>query len=426
MAPLSFSIPNYYNNLNRDDHLTPSRTAQDAFSDAGIPSLELSADNKEVAPPDRLSQYLESLGLGGEIAEPEYGGLLRRGVATSPLSPRDIGILGRGVVVPRDTTHNRGAGTVGPTSINNKGMLALFGLLFSGLIISAIWFFFWAKNGGFEFKEGDWEEYKSTVLRRKGPNGTTLSGATKTTDLGQQSVTGSFDAEDAEEEHVRDNDVRQYRHEKPAKVGGINREPDGSYYDRDSTDRSSEVTAEPSAAGGKRGFWRRSEKPSAGGSRSKGNNNNNNAANRQPSTTYSFTEGDDGTIVSGATEYTRPTHTHRSSRHHSHRPSSHHRHRNSAGAPPSSSRHHTHTHHPPPTTISEVSYDDDTTSELGTKIYNHSVPGLLAGSAVATTRSEVSYEPSGRGWEGASGKGYRRGGGRRRDSLSESEGETVG
>ena len=41
---------------------------------------------------------------------------------------------------------------------------------------------------GFYFKESDWDEYKSTVLRRKGPNGTTLSGATATTDLGGGSV----------------------------------------------------------------------------------------------------------------------------------------------------------------------------------------------------------------------------------------------
>jgi len=57
-------------------------------------------------------------------------------------------------------------------------------------VITGIWFFFWAKNGGFYFKEGDWEDYKSTILRRKGPNGTTLSGATPSTNLGGGSVVG--------------------------------------------------------------------------------------------------------------------------------------------------------------------------------------------------------------------------------------------
>ena len=57
-------------------------------------------------------------------------------------------------------------------------------------VLGAIWFFFWAKNGGFKWRKGDWEEYKSTVLRRKGPNGTTLSNATKSTILGGGSVVG--------------------------------------------------------------------------------------------------------------------------------------------------------------------------------------------------------------------------------------------
>ncbi|KAH0538294.1 hypothetical protein FGG08_005114 [Glutinoglossum americanum] len=417
MAPLSLSGPDDGDILNRDVYVHPPRAGRD-ISGAGIPSLEYSADGDATAP-DTLSRYLTSLGLGGEATGPKHGGLLKRGAAVSPLSPRDVGILGRGVIVNRNGAPRHGAGAVGPNSINNRGMLALFALLFSGLIISAIWFFFWAKNGGFRFREGDWEDYKSTVLRRKGPNGTTLSGATKTTDLGQESLAGSFDVgnEEMEEAHGRDNDVRQYRHETPAKVGGINREPDGSYYDRDSTDRSSDITAEPSAARGKRGFWHRSGgKPSA-------------APNRQPSTAYSFTEGDDGTTVSGASEYTRPTQ--RSSR--QYRPSHQHRHRTSDT---SSRRHqhhqHHHHHHPPPTTISEVSYDDEEeeASDLGTKIYTHSVPGLLAGSALATTtrssevsRSEASYVPEERRRDRDGG--YRRGGGRRRDSLSESEGETV-
>lgn len=144
-----------------------------------------------------------------------------------------------------------GKGTYNPNDINNRGIFALFALLAAGLVLTSIWFFFWAKNGGFHFKEGDWEEYKSTVLRRKGPNGTTLSNATKSTELGGGSVVAASEIkeeEDAESSFLKkgkrarkgrkprgnknndDTDVRAYRHEKPARVGGLNKEPDGSYH----------------------------------------------------------------------------------------------------------------------------------------------------------------------------------------------------
>jgi hypothetical protein len=159
-------------------------------------------------------------------------------------------------------------------------------------VITGIWFFFWAKNGGFYFKEGDWEDYKSTVLRRKGPNGTTLSGATPSTNLGGGSVVGRKqrlarykDAEiessigtqsemseikadrgsrtkrektknkrrvrPVDEESVvsgmLDDDlppedvVRAYRHEKPARVGGINKMPDSSTFDGSTHDSHSDL-----------------------------------------------------------------------------------------------------------------------------------------------------------------------------------------
>ncbi|KAI9767893.1 MAG: hypothetical protein M1840_005386 [Geoglossum simile] len=414
MAPLPLSLLNL-NILQRDASTHVRHTRQDVSGRGVLPPRNPAGGD---ATTDNLSQYLASLGLRKEEAiEPAYGTLVRRG--TTPLSPRDISVIGRGVSAAQDKAPHRGAGAIGPNSINNKGMLALFALLFAGLIISAIWFFFWARNGGFYFKEGDWEDYKSTVLRRKGPNGTTLSGATKTTDLGQQSIAGTFDEgdDDLVGERVRDSDMREYRHETSAKVGGINKEPDGSYYDHDTTELSSEVTAE-TAAKGKRGFWHRGEKPVA--SKNKGMA----SSSRQPSTTYSFTEGDDGTTVSGASEYVRPnTHRprHHSSSSHSNHRTAHRQHRPSSGT--TSRRHHT--HHPP--TISEVSYSSDLTSDLGTKIYNHSVPGLLAGSVVA--RTETTFEPEEERTvrrEREREKGYRRGGGRRRDSLSDSDdGETV-
>ena len=79
-------------------------------------------------------------------------------------------------------------------SVNNTGVFVLFGLIGCAFVAGGIWFFFWARNGGFYFKENDWDDYKSTVLRRKGPNGTLLSGATPSTILGGGSVYKDYDA----------------------------------------------------------------------------------------------------------------------------------------------------------------------------------------------------------------------------------------
>lgn len=193
------------------------------------------------------------------------------------------------------TRPNPEAGVIHPGDINNKFIFALFGILGVAFVCIGIWFFFWAKNGGFYFKEDDWDDYKSTVLRRKGPNGTTLSGATTETDLGGGSVYKDMDErtevtattgitgitggvsdivgrekrrrrreqKEREKERRRENKrrekeerkaakrkvgddgavvdedaeaeaeeyLRNYRHEKPARVGGINKESDASTWD---------------------------------------------------------------------------------------------------------------------------------------------------------------------------------------------------
>lgn len=195
---------------------------------------------------------------------------------------------------------NPESGIVHAKSINNKFIFVLFGLLGASFVCLGIWFFFWARNGGFYFKETDWDDYKSTVLRRKGPNGTTLSGATTETDLGGGSVYKDLDADTSydngtvisgttgitggvsdivgrerrrkkreqkerekerrREEKRREKEekkrsksgrkvgedgavideeaeaeaaeyLRNYRHEKPARVGGINRESEASEWD---------------------------------------------------------------------------------------------------------------------------------------------------------------------------------------------------
>ena len=154
------------------------------------------------------------------------------------------------------------------------------------MVIATIWFFFWAKDGGFVWGENDWEDYKSSVKSqvsnsvrssRKDKDGKTLSNATKSTRLGGKSVRGggsvwkrgkagkgeyekgTWDEEDAltdagdfeaayrdekaskkarKQKQGRDGRVRQedadvlaYRAEQPARVGGLNRAHDGSHYD---------------------------------------------------------------------------------------------------------------------------------------------------------------------------------------------------
>ena len=220
--------------------------------------------------------------------------------ALTPLTQHDNSIVKRAATVVH------GVGASPPETFNNKGFFALFALLGAAMVCAAIWFFFWAKNGGFHFQEGDWDDYKSTVLRRKGPDGKTLSNATKSTRLGggrsiagtqhyqwakQQarsvvsrdekgrkgilakrgfagthSVTysddftsygdslGSQTVSDGMTEvmteynagsghhskRYRDRDVKQYKQEKPARVGGMNRVADSTAYTE--TDRSDVMT----------------------------------------------------------------------------------------------------------------------------------------------------------------------------------------
>ncbi|WPH04936.1 Hypothetical protein R9X50_00783300 [Acrodontium crateriforme] len=204
------------------------------------------------------------------------------------------------------SNYHPGGGITNPSSINNAFFIALFAILGAGMVIGSLWFFFWAKNGGFHFQEGDWDDYKSTVLRRKGPDGKTLSNATRSTKLGGGSsiagtqrykwqkqaaksvvgrdekgrkgilakrgwanthsilysddyMTESFGTKTVSDmtevrteyepvdqiNHARryqDRDVDQYKKEKPARVGGINRVADGSHYNGSDTqtDRSDE------------------------------------------------------------------------------------------------------------------------------------------------------------------------------------------
>ncbi|KAG7289443.1 hypothetical protein NEMBOFW57_005814 [Staphylotrichum longicolle] len=239
----------------------------------------------------------------------------------------DVASLGplaaRSVLLARDESGQNkdpATGVIHPQDINNNAIFAVFALLGVAFVVVGIWFFFWAKNGGFYFKKNDWEDYKSTVLRRKGPNGTIYSDATPSTILGGGSVYKDVDdgttttgddlttvvsattgitgitggvsdfsgrekrrkkreqkereKERRREEKAREKEerkkksrrkvdgdgiivdedaeaeaqehLRSYRHEKPARVGGINREADGSTWD--GSTNPSWSTASPSHA----------------------------------------------------------------------------------------------------------------------------------------------------------------------------------
>ncbi|KAK6362295.1 hypothetical protein TWF730_005991 [Orbilia blumenaviensis] len=63
----------------------------------------------------------------------------------------------------------------------SKGIIAIFAILGGTMAFSVWWFFL--KRGGFTWKEEDWDDYKSSVLRRKGPDGKTISsGSTRAPD----------------------------------------------------------------------------------------------------------------------------------------------------------------------------------------------------------------------------------------------------
>ena len=367
---------------------------------APVPAYSLSEQipRSADASQNQVASYLATIGIedrngfvGGSSANPD--GVLKRSVVqpASALLPR---------VAPTTTPTNKGTGAVDPFEINNKGILALFGLIFAGLVISAIWFFFWAKNGGFIFRKGDWEDYKSTVLRRKDKNGKTLSNATKSTDLGQASIAGEFDRDDvplARSDRRTDSDMREYRHERPARVGGLNRKPDGSYYDYTPT-AAEKAAAAAANKPAKKGFFSRGDKKTAPKKQPKA---------RVPSTTYSFTNGDDD----ATTLPDSPGHQHN---HYAPRsPQQHHTYHGQRGAPPAFKGYRDHGAYTE--AASSNGYGDGFTEDgdVGTKTYSHYIPGVSRGA-----QTESSFE---RG-ERRGKAGYRRGEGRRRDSLSDSDG----
>lgn len=209
------------------------------------------------------------------------------------------------------------AGCLDPSKVNNKVYFSLFALIFLAIVLASIWFFFHAKNGGFHWQQGDFEDWKSTVLRKKDANGNTIYSARsvvsrprKSDRIAAKSVVGydekgrkgimairgfggshsvyysdgftqysGGDRSDAmtsisrnnnekrqtkpkirggyteaptttdHSRRYRDRDLRDYKHEKPARVGGMNRSADGTSYDySDRSETLTEMTETSSAA----------------------------------------------------------------------------------------------------------------------------------------------------------------------------------
>jgi hypothetical protein len=407
-----------------------------------------------------------------------------------------------------------GFGAQPPTNINNQIFLALFATVGALMVLASMYFFFVAKNGGFYWKENDWDDYKTTVLRRKGPNGTTLSNATKSTKLGggsivpkwakseySQSTESTVDAKEMREmengqaQHHKyrhssrhDPELAAYKHEKVAKVGGINTSLHGtSQWDATNTDRS-EVTAEPrskkdkqqaakedkerkrrekeaqkkaakdAAARAKEEKKARKQQGKAGQSRAEEPARPERAHRTYPSAAYSFHQGDDATSVYTSTNtatteaYTQPS-IRQVSYYESYRPSSniapireqatpvsshysngqrsasHHRqsresmnNRSSARQSPSHSRQGSprKQHRSSRPNSESASYTHTASSDTGTKVYTHHIPGLSKGEVgFDDSVSQAGANPRNR--TAPSSSGYRRGGRGRRDSLSDSE-----
>lgn len=271
-----------------------------------------------------LSQYLESLSLKErEALTHPHPGIVRRDAEPELKSPGPWAVaqpspttssIDRVQLQARSTptgTLPAGGGTrpvggaINPSDVNMKALQAAFAIIGVSMVLGIIWFFFWAKNGGFQWRKGDWDDYKSTVLRRKGPNGTTLSNATKSTRLGGGSVVGQGysdrdassigftdhdetstvytgtmtdlssnapiikekqgqfagdkrkkrserakdrkkrEMQQAAYEGAHDADVRAYMAEKPARVGGINSHGDTLHYGTDYTDTEGSVYSAP-------------------------------------------------------------------------------------------------------------------------------------------------------------------------------------
>jgi len=275
------------------------QSRENTISDLAVSSLELdprSTADDALSTPKAEDIFVSTLRPDDASAQPLSP------MAVNDFSKRTIALHARDDL---NSDYHPGSGSQSPDKLSGPGFMVLFALLGTGMVVASIWFFFWAKNGGFSFQNEDWDDYKSTVLRRKGPDGKTLSNATKSTRLGGGSVVhgqdymreksiaatvigrdekgrkgirakrgfakthsvwgdddymteswGTTTVSDGMTEvmteytgntndhskRYRDRDIHQYKREKPARVGGLNRVADGSHYDHTNSERSDAYT----------------------------------------------------------------------------------------------------------------------------------------------------------------------------------------
>lgn len=352
------------------------------------------------------------------------------GRATSPIHH----IVKRALPADPDK-YDPGHGVRPPETFNNKGYFALFAILGAAMVVVSIWFFFWAKNGGFHWEQGDWDDYKTTVLRRKDKNGKTLTNATPPTNLGEKSIAGTWDIEkddrgDIEAQdfaHPRrtnnsgkrarpsrnhrepsDEDLRAYRRERSAKVGGLNRQQDGSQFASSNHSRSdfgSDISARPlrpsplkqehAPPPAKKGFMEKKREKAAEKKAAKEEKKREKDAAKKPKERPRHTFAADEMSNADMSQtyrrepqaetylnYRPPAPPHAASRRHEARQSS--RQYPTSGSPhrgsPSGTR------QPSPTKPAAArqqrhpgsfdAYSDAGTSDTGTKVYSHHIPGI--------------------------------------------------
>lgn len=306
-------------------------------------------------------------------------------------------------------------------AFNNDGFLLLFALIGACMVLAALWFFFWAKNGGFRWKKGDWDEYKSTVLRRKGPDGKTLSNATKSTKLGMSQAPkfrsepaytdGSSEAYDLgkiesrdfaytgdgrKERRNKDADLQEYKREKVAKVGGLNTEVTGSHYDYSSASAASEAKESKRARKEKKQQQKKQRKEDVKAAKQAAKH----ARNYHP----------DQVDAASYTTYTQPSPPSQQQSHYynSYRPSQTLRavpedRAFSNGSPRSASRQHS--------PNKRSSRPSETDSDTGTKVYPCHIPGLSdkgLGPEDSVSQIGAQHHPQQQQQQKKGGGGYRR------------------
>ncbi|RKF62523.1 putative endosomal spry domain-containing protein [Erysiphe neolycopersici] len=118
-----------------------------------------------------------------------YGSSLIRQIPT--FSARSISHVNTNdhIILPRSSPLEIVTGVTPPQNIPNRFVFTIFGLIGAGFVITTFWFFFRAKNGGFEvITKSHWDNYKKSVVARSIRTGQSLSNATLSTKLGGGSI----------------------------------------------------------------------------------------------------------------------------------------------------------------------------------------------------------------------------------------------